>query len=212
MTVIVPESLQPQGLFRYLLRSRDLIRLKGSLLRIPNVVVTDAPVVEAQGAPIGVDARPLIPRRTVSLVLVSSVNDVSIRAVNYARALEASETRAIYFDMDPEEAHTLEVDWFDAGMEVPLDIVEAPFRDLTAPMLEEVRRYTEREDTVVNVILPEYIVSKWWQLPLHNQTALFVKRLFLFEERTLLTSVPYVLDAAAVEMPEPAAASRKEHP
>jgi hypothetical protein len=202
ITVIVPETLKPQGLFRYVLRSRDLIRLKASLLRIPNVVVTDAPVVVSEGSPMGVDAKPLIPQRTVSLVFVSAVSDVSIRAVNYARSLDATETRAIYFDMDTEQMHTLERDWFDAGLEVPLDIVEAPFRDLTTPMLQEVRRYTERRDTVVNVIVPEYIVSKWWQLPLHNQTALFVKRLFLMEERTLLTSVPYALGTRSAKTGE----------
>jgi hypothetical protein len=79
---------------------------------------------------------------------------------------------------------------------VPLDIVEAPFRDLSTPMLEEVRRYTDRGDTVVNVVVPEYVVARWWQLPLHGQTALFVKRLFLFEERVLLTSVAYRLETS----------------
>jgi hypothetical protein len=59
-------------------------------------------------------------------------------------------------------------------------------------MMAEVRRFTDRPDTVVNLIVPEFIVTKWWQLPLHNQTALFVKRLFLFEERVVLTSVPLV--------------------
>jgi hypothetical protein len=78
---------------------------------------------------------------------------------------------------------------------MPLDIVEAPFRDLSSPMLEEVRRYTERPGTIVNVVIPEYVVAKWWQLPLHGQTALFVKRLFLFEERVVLTSVAYQMDA-----------------
>jgi amino acid transporter len=197
VNVLVPESLRPQGLFTYLFRSRHLIRLKASLLRIPRVVVTDVPVVVEKGSALGVDAKPLIPQRTVSLVFVGAVNDVTIRAVNYARSLEATETRAVYFDLDPEVAHTLETDWFDTRLDVPLDIVEAPFRDLSAPMLEEVRRYTMRPDTVVNVIVPEYIVSKWWQLPLHNQTALFVKRLFLFEERALLTSVPFVLETRA---------------
>jgi amino acid transporter len=195
-TVMVPEALRPQGLFTYLLRNRHLIRLKASLLRIPEVIVTDVPVVVRDGHPAGVDAKPLIPRRTVSLVFVGAVNDVSIRAVNYARSLEAAETRAVYFDLDPEATHSMEMAWFDAGVDLPLDIVEAPFRDLSIPMLEEVRRFTARPDTVVNVIVPEYIVNKWWQLPLHNQTALFVKRLFLFEERAVVTSVPYVLDTA----------------
>jgi hypothetical protein len=124
------------------------------------------------------------------------VNDVSVRAVNYARTLDATVTRAVYFDLDPEAALVVGDDWFDVVEGVPLDIVEAPFRDLSIPMLEEVRRYTDRGDTVVNVVVPEYVVARWWQLPLHGQTALFVKRLFLFEERVLLTSVAYRLESS----------------
>lgn len=195
VTVVVPELLRPQGLFSYLVRSRDLVRLKASLLRTPNVVVTDAPVVLAEGAPSAAGGTPLIPQRTVTLVLLSSLNDVSIRAVNYARSLDATVTRAVYFDLDREAAHSIGEDWFDVMDGVPLDIVEAPFRDLSTPMLDEVRRYTERPGTIVNVVIPEYIVAKWWQLPLHGQTALFVKRLFLFEERVLLTSVAYQLES-----------------
>jgi hypothetical protein len=56
-----------------------------------------------------------------------------------------------------------------------------------------VRRFTSRPDTLVNVVLPEFIVSHWWQLPLHNQNALFVKRLLLTEPRVVLSSVPFVI-------------------
>jgi hypothetical protein len=187
--------LRPQGLFSYLVRNRDLVRLKASMLHTPNVVVTDVPVVIEPGTPSGAGGKPLIPQRTVALVLLSSVNDVSVRAVNYARTLGATVTRAVYFDLDPEAAHTIGESWFDVVEGMPLDIVEAPFRDLSSPMLEEVRRYTERPGTIVNVVIPEYVVAKWWQLPLHGQTALFVKRLFLFEERVVLTSVAYQMDA-----------------
>jgi hypothetical protein len=146
-----------------------------------------------EGRPRGVDGRPLIPPFPTTIVFVSSVNDVTVRAVNYARSLGAATTRAIYFDLDPEKAHRLEEAWFDSGLEIPLDIVEAPFRDLSRPMLEEIRRFTAKEGTVVNVVVPEAIVTKWWQLPLHNQNALFIKRLFLKEDRVVLTSVPWVL-------------------
>jgi hypothetical protein len=196
VTVVVPEVVRG-GLFAYVLRRRDLIHLKGRLLREPNVVVTDAPVAEHRGTPVSVDAKPLIPQHTVTLVFVSTVNDVTIRAVNYAQSIGAVETRAIYFDLDPEEAHALEERWFDARMGIPLDIVGAPFRDLSGPMLEEVRRYTDRSDTVVNVVIPEIVVRKRWQLILHNQNALFIKRLFLFEPRAVLTSVPFVLGSTA---------------
>jgi|1186.fasta_scaffold00216_4 amino acid transporter len=193
VNLIVPELVVGSGLPSYVLRRSDLVRLKASLLRTPHVVVTDVPVVTTHEGPRGVDAKPLIPHRTVALVFLSSVNDLTIRAVNYARSLDAGLTRAIYFDLDPEAAHRLETAWFDAGLEIPLDIVEAPFRDLTGPMLEEVRRYSVDPGTVVNVIVPEVIVNHWWQLPLHNQNALFIKRLFLYEDRVVLSSVPMLV-------------------
>ncbi len=143
----------------------------------------------------GVDARPLIPERTVALVFVSAVHDATIRAVNYAETLEASETRAIYFDLDPEAAQRMQEEWADAGLRIPLDIVEAPFRDLTRPTLDEVRRFSSRPGTLVLVVLPEFVVSKWRHRLLHNQNALFVKRLFLFEPNVVLSSVPFVISA-----------------
>jgi amino acid transporter len=193
VTVIVPEEIN-ESLFGYLVRRRSLVRLKAGLLREPNVVVTDVPVVFEDSAPVGVDARALIPQRTVTLVFVSSVNDATIRAVNYARSIGAAETRAIYFDLDPDEAHRLEEQWFERRLGIPLDIVEAPFRDLTGPMLDEVRRFTVRKDTVVNVVIPEFLVNKWRHYLLHNQNALFIKRLFLYEERAVLTSVPFIVE------------------
>jgi hypothetical protein len=194
VNVVVPEIVR-EGLFGYVVRHRDLIRLKASLLRLPNVAVTNVPVLTT-GEESEPNARPLIPNRVVALVFVSELNDATIRAMNYASTLHASETRAVYFHMDTEQEHRLGSAWFDSGLEIPLDIVEAPFRDLVTPMQDEVRRYTARPGTVVSVVIPERIVSRWWQIPLHNKSALFVKRLFLYEDRTILTSVPYQLTAA----------------
>ncbi len=192
VTLVVPEMVGDH-LTSHVVRTKDLVRLKAAMLGTPRIVVTDVPVVSTHEGPRGGDARPLIPNRTVALVFLSGVNDLTVRAVNYAKTLDASITRAIHFDLDPEAAHRLETEWFDAGLGIPLDIVEAPFRDLTGPMLEEVRRYSSDPGTVVNVIVPEVIVSHWWQLPLHNQNALFIKRLFLFEDRVVLTSVPMLV-------------------
>jgi amino acid transporter len=207
VNLIVPEIVSEAHLSAYVVRTRELVRLKASALRSKNVVVTDVPVVVTEGAPRGAEARPLIPHRSVALVFLSSVNDLTIRATNYARSLDASVTRAIYFDLDPEAAHRLEAAWFDAGLDVPLDIVEAPFRDLTGPMLEEVRRFSSDPGTIVNVIVPEVIVSHWWQLPLHNQNALFIKQLFLFEDRVVLSSVPMLVEGTPGDAAAPSAAA-----
>ena len=201
VNVVIPETVRGSLLW-YLFRRAALIRLKAGLLRERNIVVTDVPVVVEHGRAVGAGTTPLIPERTVALVFVSGVHDATIRAVNYAETLEASETRAIYFDLDTEAAHRMQEEWAEAGLRIPLDIVEAPFRDLTRPMLEEVRRFTVRPGTLAIVVVPEFIVSKWRHLFLHNQNALFVKRLFLFEPNVILSSVPFVLgDPAPDELP-----------
>jgi amino acid transporter len=194
ITVVVPEVIREEGVVSYLVRRRSLVRLKAGLLREPNVVVADVPVRVGEKVAVGAGGRPLIPQRTVALVFVSALHDATVRAVNYARALEASETRAIYFDLDPEQDYRIEVEWAEKGLGVPLDIVEAPFRDLTVPMLTEVRSYTERPDTLAVVIIPEFVVTKWRHMLLHNQSALFVKRLMLSEPRVVLASVPFGLE------------------
>ncbi len=194
ITVVIPEVVREEGLFTYLLRRRALVRLKSGLLREPNVVVADVPVRVGERAPVGSDGRPLIPQRTVALVFLSAVHDASIRAVNYAQSLEASETRAIYFDLDPDAAHRMQQEWGEMRMRIPLDIVEAPFRDLTGPILSEIRRETARGGTLVIVVIPEFVVKKWRHLLLHNQNALFLKRLLLFEPRVILSSVPFALE------------------
>ena len=88
--------------------------------------------------------------------------------------------------------------WHERAMQVPLVLIEAPFRDLGPPLLEEIRRHTGRGDTVVTVVLPEFIPRHWWENLLHNQTALYFKRLLLSEQHVVLTSVPFHLRAPEV--------------
>ncbi|MFL5799323.1 MAG: APC family permease [Actinomycetota bacterium] len=192
-TIVVPELVEKPGI-AYLLGRRDLIRLKAGLLQEQRVVVTDVPVQMEGGVPVGVDSLPLIPQRTIALVFVAAVNDAATRAVNYARSLNATETRAVYFAFDPKDAPPIQEEWGARKMGIPLDVVEAPFRDLQPPMLAEVRRYTARPNTIVTVIMPEIVTGKWRHVLLHNQTPLFVKRLMLFEPRVVLSSVPYQVE------------------
>ena len=56
----------------------------------------------------------------------------------------------------------------------------------------DVRELTADEETVVNVVMPEIVVRGWARL-LHNQRALYIKRLLLFEKHVILSSVPYQL-------------------
>ena len=77
-------------------------------------------------------------------------------------------------------------------MAMPLDLSDAPYRDVGTPLLAYIRELTADPETVVNVVMPEIVVRGWSRL-LHNQRALYVKRLLLFEPHVILSSVPYQL-------------------
>ncbi len=196
VTVVIPEALSGRS-WRQFVTNRRGILLKTSLLFEPGVVVTDIPLVpeEREAAEARRD-RPLEPERHVVLVPVSAVHDATARAIVYAKSLRATETRALCFVTDPAEADAMVEAWHERGMDVPLTLVEAPFRDLGAPLLNEVDDLVERRDTVVTVVLPELIPAHWWENALHNQTAFYIKRLMLFEPRVVVTSVPFHLGNA----------------
>jgi len=190
ITVVIPELFHSPSLLRALLKPVTF-RLKLRLLSVPQVVITDVPVLSERGQPVGVDGRPLIPERVEALVFVSSPHDAAVRAINYAMTLNAHETRAVFLATEPEEAPEVLERWADRGIGIPLEVVEAPFRDLGPPLLEEVRRVTAEPGTIASVVLPEFLVTRWWHRLLHNNRALFVKRMLLFEPRVILSSVPY---------------------
>jgi amino acid transporter len=194
VTVVIPELFHKPSLLHAVTR-RTTFELKVRLLSEPQIAISDVPLVLQGGDLVGVgDVRPLVPQRVEALVFVGAVHDATIRAVNYARALHATETRAVYVALEPgEDLEGILRRWTESGIEVPLDIVEAPFRDLGPPVIDEVRRITADPNALAAVVMPEFLVARWWQRLLHNNRALFIKRRLLFEPRVVLSSVPYPL-------------------
>ena len=121
---------------------------------------------------------------------MSTVHGATARAVAYAKSLRATEVEAVFFATDPEDAEGMISDWWDGGMNVPLAIVDAPFRDIGPPLLAEIRERTRRGNTTVTVVLPEFVVNRWWEHALHNQTGFYIKRLLLLEPNVIVANVP----------------------
>jgi amino acid transporter len=182
VTVVVPEYFRKKSLLEQL-RRRTTLLLKLRLLTEPGVVIADVPAV------VGEDQRP---ERAVARVLVSGVHAASLRALNYASTLGIRDTRAVCFAFDADEAHAIRQQWSRFEIQTPLEIHEAPYRDLGEPLLAYIRCLTSDPTLAVSVVMPELVVRGWRRL-LHNQRALYVKRLLLFEPRVILSSVPYQL-------------------
>jgi len=187
VTVIIPELFERRALVTETLRRRFEFSLKVRLLTKPGVVITDVPVLGRRTK----DWQP--PQRAACRLLVSGAHAASMRAANYARTLGFADTRAIFFAFDDEEGARLRSEWEEREMPVPLEIEEAHFRDLGDPLLRYLRRITADPDAVAIVVMPELIFTGVARA-LHNQRALYVKRLLLFEPRVILAVVPYRLD------------------
>jgi amino acid transporter len=193
LTVVIPEELANYSVLQFV-RRRSSLWLKASLLYEAGIVVTNVPLLPEERPRAAAHAeQPVEPVQSVVLIPISAVHAATGRAVAYAKSLNAALVSGIYFVLDPEEELRVIDEWIEWRMGIPLSIVEAPFRDLTTPMLEEIRRYTSREGTIVTVVLPELVVRRRWEHVLHNQTALFLKRLLLFEPGVVVTSVPFHL-------------------
>jgi amino acid transporter len=186
VTVVIPELFRAPSLFEAVMR-RSTFRLKLGLLREPGVAVADVPQLVGQP-----DEGWNEPARAACVVPVADVNAASLRAVLYARSLGFKETKAVSFAFDDSEAQRIKSDWRQFPVGLQLEVVDAPYRDVGKPLLTYLRRITADPDAVAVVVMPELVVRGTDRL-LHNQRALYLKRLLLFEPRVILTSVPFQL-------------------
>ncbi len=139
----------------------------------------------------------MLPSPTHSIVLVSKRHLPTGRAGAYARATRPDTLEAVTVNVDDADTRKLVREWENSEINVPLKVVESPYREITKPVLEYVKRV--RKDAprdVVTVFIPEYVVGHWWEQVLHNQSALRLKGRLLFEPGVMVTSVPWQLSSS----------------
>lgn len=139
----------------------------------------------------------VLPSRNHALVLVSKLHLPTLRALAYARATRPDALEALTVSVDDAETRELVHKWEESDISVPLKVVASPYREITRPILDYVKRVSkESPRTVVTVFIPEYVVGHWWEQVLHNQSALRLKGRLLFMPNVMVTSVPWQLSSS----------------
>ncbi len=138
-----------------------------------------------------------LPTRVHAVLLVSHVRKPVLRALAYARASRPSRLDAITVDIDAEETAQTVADWEKLEIPVPLTVLASPYRETVTPIMDYIKqmRLDSPRDLIV-VYIPEYVVGKWWEQLVHNQTALRIKTRLHFEPGVMVASVPWQLKSS----------------
>lgn len=137
------------------------------------------------------------PSRVHSIVLVSKVHKPTLRALAFAKLTRSDTLEALSISVDPAETKALKAEWERRGINVPLKILDSPYREITRPVVEYVKGLrSENPRDAVSVYIPEYVVGRWYEHLLHNQSALRLKGRLLFTPGVMVTSVPYQLESS----------------
>jgi amino acid transporter len=141
----------------------------------------------------------LLPTRVHAIVLVSKLHKPTLRALAFAKATRPNLLEGIYVSVDAASTNKLLEEWDERNLDTPLKVLHSPYREIVRPIVEyaqEIRRSNPRG--VVAVYIPEYVVGRWWEQLLHNQTALRLKGRLLFTPGVMVISVPYQLRSSAI--------------
>jgi hypothetical protein len=152
----------------------------------------------------------VLPARVHAVILVSRLHLPAVRALTYARATRPDTITAITVHIDDEDTRQLQEDWERLEVRVPLTVVDSPYREITRPILHFIRDLrSSRPNDITAVYIPEYVVGRWWEQILHNQSALRLKLRLLFEPGIMVISVPWQLASADARVQRLSRAARR---
>jgi amino acid transporter len=126
------------------------------------------------------------------VVLVGGVHAGTIAGVEFAKSLRPDHLLAVHITTSEEDGKLFSKKWAVFEPDVDLEIVVDPYRNLRGTVLRYVEQVEQRwDDDRITVVIPEFVVHRWWEHLLHNQAALFLKGALLFKENVAVVSVPY---------------------
>jgi hypothetical protein len=110
-------------------------------------------------------------------VLMNNLNRCSLQALEYALRFSTN-VRVCAIEVEPQATEALKNRWKQWQLEnIPLDIISSPYREIGEPLINYLheRDSQSSENIPTVVVLPEFVVSTWWEKLLHNQTSVAIR-------------------------------------
>jgi amino acid transporter len=139
-----------------------------------------------------VDNKPIALKHLV-IMPVGGINRVVSNTISYAKSLQG-EIVAFYVGFDQESIDKIINRWQAWQVDIELKTCYSKYRSLIRPLLQLVSELRRKENYGhVTILIPEFIVAKWWHRLLHNQTALILRFILMAQKNVAVATVPFHL-------------------
>jgi len=94
-----------------------------------------------------------------AVVIVGQLNRGTVEALDYARSI-GDEIFAIHVDTGSTDRERLQQRWQDLESDIPLVILNSPYREIVAPIVEFVQKFEEKYPGILStVIIPTFVTQ-----------------------------------------------------
>jgi hypothetical protein len=132
-----------------------------------------------------------------AIVLVGKLQKPVLKALDYAIAAQHESIEAVHVSIDEAETQKLQEQWLEQNIEVPLRVIESPYREVALPLIKYIRSRRDEYGAEVNTIYtPLFIVGHWWESLLHNHKGRRVRNKLMLVHGVVIALVPWLLDSS----------------
>ncbi len=148
---------------------------------------------------LNIDQKPKIinheKQRNYMIIPIDSLNKSFLKSYNYARSF-TDDVIIFHVSVDEEMTEKLLEKWEQCGDGTPIVVKKSPYRNLIGPLVKfiESEEFVVMPGDTITVVMPQFVVKKWWQNILHNQTSLFIQSTLLKRRNIALTTLPYIIN------------------
>ena len=133
------------------------------------------------------------PVKSVVIVPVSTITRVVANALGYAKTMSDT-VIAVHVGSDRAQSERLAGRWAEWNPGVRLVTIDSQYRSVVQPLLRYIDLlHSQSPGTIVTVLIPEFVVGRWWQGMLHNQMGFLLQARLVSRRDIVIAMVPYRL-------------------
>lgn len=138
----------------------------------------------------------LTPKKPPHVIIpVQSLNAMVVKTLRYAQSISPNVV-AFHVGINEEEADKLRRKWAQLQTNIPLVIKLSPYREVVDPLVDFIKseEHASEPGDMITILLPQFIVPKWWEVGLHNNTSLFIAKSLLKDRDIVVSVLPFSIE------------------